>query len=243
MLLRASPKIRPPAASGSQRAWAFDSIERAAKFIQNLVIIFGIFGGAISLVYAQHDKRLDRTVGFTREYNSSARKSYLSLMTAWNKYAKENNFYDHSEQEQENLVIAFFGKNTGEDKIKEKSRDENLEDVLDFYDTLYICVDRSSCDRNSALDFFHPSITPLFETVAYYIFERRCAERDPSVGRGLEGMYYMEPEPWWSRYFWSLPASSSGTASEGKCILGHWIRAGGGRKSENIYFTAKHASP
>jgi hypothetical protein len=177
---------------------AFTSIERFAKFIQNVVIVFGIFGGAISLLYAQYDRRVDRTITFTKEFNSSVRKPYLTLMSAWNAYAREHDFYDHPE-EQETLINAFFVKY--ETKEESKNRDDNLEDVLDFYDTLYICVDKRSCDKNSALAFFHPSVTGVYETFAFHIFERRKAEKDPSVGKGLEALYRMESESWWSKYF------------------------------------------
>jgi len=82
----------------------------------------------------------------------------------------------------------------------DQARQQNLDNVLDFYDTLYICIDRRSCDRNSALDFFQPSITNLYEVFAPRLFSLRASQRDASVGKGLERLYGMKPEGWWSEY-------------------------------------------
>lgn len=171
----------------------FAAIERTAKFIQNIIIILGIFGGLFSLLYGQYDKRVDRTVSFTKEYNASVRKSLLSLFNAWNSYAGEQDFYSKTQDQQKDLVNSFFKSDQG--------RELYLDDALDFYDTLYVCVDRRSCDRNSALDFFGQSITSLYEAFAFRIFSLRESERDPSVGRGLERMYQMKPESWRRAYF------------------------------------------
>jgi hypothetical protein len=167
----------------------FDSIERIAKLVQNVVIIVGILGGGISLLHSQYDRRVERTVAFSKDFNSSVRKSYLSLLTAWDSYAGQQNFYDKDENGKKEIIENFF-------KADEK-RQPSLDDALDFYDTLYICVYRRSCDRNSALDFFGPSVTNLFQIFAFHIFDTRDADKDPSVGKGLELLYHMKRDSWW----------------------------------------------
>jgi len=176
----------------------FDSIERIAKFVQNLVIILGVVGGAITLLHSQYDRRVDRTIAFSKEFNSSVRRSYLNLMTSWNAYAEQNSFYRHSEDEQRKLINDFFKNDPAKDD--DKRREASFNDTLDFYDTLDICVSRRSCDRNSALDFFRPSITALYQVFAFHIFDRRNTEKDPSVGRGLEDLYRMKADSWWQMY-------------------------------------------
>jgi hypothetical protein len=170
----------------------FETIERVAKLIQNAVIILGIFGGVFSLLHAQYDKRVDRTLAFTKDYTSGVRKSYLSLVAAWNNYAEKQNFFQKDEGGQKQLIANFFGEDPG--------REQSFEDVADFYDTLYVCVDRRSCDRNSALDFFGSNASTFFESFAFHIFALREAHRDNTIGKGVEQMYRMTPESWWSTY-------------------------------------------
>src|SRR5262249_50769793 len=138
MDLRAAPKLYTGPANNpkSRGEKAFTSIERTAKFVQNLVIIFGIFGGAISLIYAQYDKRVDRAIVMTKEFNSNVRKTYLNLTSAWDHYARANTFTQQADKEA--FVNSFF---TEGNKEETKAREDNLKDLLDFYDKLYICMD------------------------------------------------------------------------------------------------------
>src|SRR5262249_7543127 len=104
----------------------FDTIERVAKLVQNAVIILGIFGGVFSLLHAQYDRRVDRTLSFTKDYTSSVRKSYLTLVAAWNNYAEKENFFQKDEAGQKQLLAQFFSEDQG--------REQSFEDVADFYD-------------------------------------------------------------------------------------------------------------
>jgi hypothetical protein len=200
MDLRASPKVRPPGGRAGKESRAFDSIERTAKLVQNLVIIFGILGGAISLMFVQYDKRVERTVTMTKEFNSSVRKTYISLTSAWDRYAGDNNFYE--QEDFEVFVNSFFASGN---KDHNKILEENLEDLLDFFDALYVCVNTRSCDRNSALMLFRTSIRRGFGPFAFHILARRVAEKDQSVGKGLEDLYHMELEPWYRKYIIVVP--------------------------------------
>jgi hypothetical protein len=171
----------------------FDTIERVAKLVQNAVIILGIFGGVFSLLHAQYDKRVDRTIAFSKDYTSGVRKSYLTLVAAWNNYAENQNFFQKDEGGQKQLIAKFFS--------EDPSREQSFEDVADFYDTLYVCIDRRSCDRNAALDFFGSNASTFFESFAFHIFALRAGHRDNTIGKGVEQMYRMTPESWWSAYF------------------------------------------
>jgi hypothetical protein len=158
-----------------------------ANVIKNLSIIGGILVAGISLIYSQYDRRLTRTFDFYKDYKETIRPDYLKLIVDWNVYARAvPGFQQLPHDGVKDVVVKFFaGKPDDETK---------LENVLDFYDTLYVCVKNRSCNKNSVIDLMGKQIEATYEMAAYYIAEVREKDRDRKYGEGLEQLYRAEPE-------------------------------------------------
>jgi hypothetical protein len=167
-------------------------IERYARIAQNVSIIIGVLGGALSLIIVQFDKRVERTLDLYRDYTNVVRKDFLDLDLKWAQFASPDpGILDKTPEEQKKTVYAFF------DTIENQRL---LANVLNFYDTLYVCVVNRACDRNSAIDLFGSTAKITFEISAHYIDVKRKTQRNDILGRGLEQMYRIRRESFFERY-------------------------------------------
>jgi hypothetical protein len=173
----------------------FKSLERYAKLAQNASIIIGIFVGMASLVVSQVDRRVTRTLEFGKSYNDGVRKDVLKLRNNWENYSRSiDNFFKAKGEEQRQIHLKFFDAN------------ENralLDNITDFFDVLWACVDARSCDRNTALDLFGRAIDRTYEVAAFYILDTRSKEKDRAkeFGAGLEKFFQADRELALFRYF------------------------------------------
>lgn len=168
-----------------RRRSKIDRIERIAKFVQNLTIIFGVFAGALALLTSQHDKRVQNVLALRTEFVAAVRSDYLKLLSDWNNYSPAAAILSASIDEQKQIVSDFF------------SKDENknaLLSVVDFFDTLSACIEYHACDRNTAIYLFQTTAQDVFEIAGFHIQADRQADRDPGFARGLETIYRMERE-------------------------------------------------
>jgi hypothetical protein len=175
-----------------QRARAFKAIDRYAKLVQNLTIIFGIFAGVISLFATQFDRRVARTIDMTKFYADRVRGDYLALSEQWDAATQSNDrFFQQSPDEMKRLVLDFF---------HNRDAHSRLINYLDFFDGLIVCIDNRACDRNSAIDYFSTSARFVYEMSAFYIADTRANDRDPTFGAGLERFNQLAREHLISRY-------------------------------------------
>ncbi len=108
-------------------------------------------------------------------------------MQDWNAYARSVPAFQQLPPDGiKDVVVKFFT-----DKPDDETK---LENVLDFYDTLYVCVKNRSCNKNSVIDLMGKQIGAAYEIAAYYIVEVREKDRDQRYGEGLEQLYQAEPE-------------------------------------------------
>jgi len=181
------------------RAALFRVIERYAKVIQNLTIILGIAVGVLSLLAAQYEKRVSKTVEFSKLYNEGVRKDYLSLRSRWDeRWKKFPNFSKLDKQKRKDLIVAFFDESSTDNG--KPSNHDLLTNILDFFDVLSVCVTHRSCDRNSTIDFFAPSGDFVFDIAGEYVLARRARDPDPQFGIGLEKFWRLSRECFLSRY-------------------------------------------
>jgi hypothetical protein len=135
-------------------------IEQYARITQNLVIILGVFGGIISLVVVQFDKRVARTLDLYKDYAAAVRKDFVELDFRWAQFAKEQpQVLDKNQEEQRRLVSTFFANVDNE---------RALANILNYYDTVYVCIINRACDRDSAIELFGLTAKPAFEISAHY---------------------------------------------------------------------------
>src|SRR5260370_6234121 len=143
----------------------FKAIERYAKLVQSLSIIFGIFAGAVSLLAAQYDKRVSRSIEFGKLYNDSIRVDHLKLVNKWEDYTRPlANFFTTGEEIRRQRVLAFF---------KDSENRKSLDNLLDFFEVVWVCVDHRSCDRNTTFDLFGAPIDNTYEVYHDYIMATR----------------------------------------------------------------------
>jgi hypothetical protein len=171
----------------------FARVERLAKLIQNLTIVFGVLAGLVAIFSARFDKRVDLVMTFNREYNDSIRKEYLGLISRWDKFAESAGYRrDLSLDDKKLMVLKFF---------KSTENVDSLRNISDFFYTLFVCVKGRACDRNTALDLFSNQAKTVFESFGFYILERRDLDKDETTGDGLEGIYRLNLEGYIFRYF------------------------------------------
>jgi len=158
-----------------------DTLSLAAQVVTNLSIVLGIFVAGITLLPDRYDRRVTTTLNLYQTYNEKIRNSYLDLVDKWQNYVHGVSDFRHMNQTgQEKVVLSFFA----DDVIRAK-----LENSLDFFDTLAICVNNRSCDTNTALDVLGKQVKNLYEISAYFTIEERSKDNDPTVGKGLEDLY------------------------------------------------------
>ena len=167
-------------------------IERYARLVQNLAVIFGIFGALFALLTSQFDKRVGRTLELYKDYSQAVRKDALDLDLRWAQFAVEHpNLFEKKIEEQQILVTSFF--DSAERRLA-------LINLTTFYDTLFICVQNGACDRNTAIELFGSTAKSTFEISGHYIETTRKAHRSNAFGWGLEQMYRLRKEGLFSRY-------------------------------------------
>ena len=174
-----------------------DKFEYFAKLAQNFAIIFGILcavGSLIyGLVYGEYDKRVTRTTELGREYNIYVKNDYLDLMAHWIRHTEQfGDIRKKPHEEMKKITLTFFENVDNERKYLT---------VLYFFDVLSVCIEKRSCDKNSALDLFDKTRGPAYENFGFYIFDVRERYELPSFGAGLEWVYQMEKEPETARLF------------------------------------------
>jgi hypothetical protein len=183
-----------------RRAILFTRIERYAKVVKNLTIILGIVGGVVSLLAAQYDKRVAKTLELSKLYNEGVRKDYLILRSRWDEHVPAD-FHKLDEAKQKDLIIAFFKSRPNQSEKEKVSNHDLLTNIVDFFDMLGICITHQACDRNSAIDFFASSGQFTFDVAAFYIFKRRKDDPDPDFGMGLESFWRLKRQCMLAKYF------------------------------------------
>ena len=154
----------------------FDIIERIAKIIQNLAIIFGIVVSGATLVYTQYEKRVDRSIEYKKDFNSIYLSKFASLSERWDDFSeKDNRIFSKDKSVQEAVVTEFYSK--GDNR-------HDLSELLDFFDSLWVCVHNHSCDKNASIELFGGQVKGLFEAAAFYIKKMRVEDRDAEIGIG-----------------------------------------------------------
>jgi hypothetical protein len=165
----------------SNKRTFLDTLSLAAQVVTNLSIVFGIFVAGITLLSDRYDRRVTTTLNFYQTYNEKIRDSYLDLVDKWQNHVHGFSDFRHMNQtELQKVVLEFFAN----DVMRAK-----LENLLDFFDTLAICVNSRSCDTNTALDVLGKQVKNLYEISAYFTLEERNKDNDPTVGIGLEELY------------------------------------------------------
>jgi hypothetical protein len=166
-------------------SWAnAEPIERAAKLAQNITIIVGVFAGIVTVVTNQYERRVQRTLDLRKEYIDKIRPDYLALTDQWDADPESAKVLTVDIPQQKQIVLKFF---------QDAAHRRELENYLDFFDTMYTCIDNRACDKNTALYLFKAHARSIFEFAAPYIYELRKLDRDPSVGEGLETFYNSKP--------------------------------------------------
>jgi hypothetical protein len=171
-----------------------DLIERLARFAQNVTIILGVFAGVLSFIASQHDKRVASVLDLRREYTGDIRGNFLQMMDSWNTLTLPDgaDFLKLKQGQQAAVVLNFF---------KDTKNRQPLNQIIDFFDTLYACLNRHACDRNTALYLFQDVAKQSFETGGYHIMAKRTNDGNPGYAHGLENIYSMNPELTLSSYF------------------------------------------
>ena len=167
------------------RAQKIDLIERIAKLVQNLTIIFGVFAGVFALLISQHDKRVQNVLTFRTEFTATVRPDYLTLISDWNSFPVTDKILTATQDEQKQIVSDFFAKEENE---------KHFLSVADFFNTLSACIEHGACDRNSVIYLFQDTATAVFEMAGYYIEAKRKEDQDPTFARGLENIYRLNSE-------------------------------------------------
>jgi hypothetical protein len=169
-----------------------DLIERLARFAQNVTIILGVFAGVLSFIASKHDQRVASVLDLRREYTGDIRGNFLQMMDSWNTFPEGTDFLKLKQDQQAEIVIKFF---------KDARNRQPLNQIVDFFDTLFACLDRRACDRNTALYLFHDVAKQSFETGGYQIMAKRQNDADPGYAHGLENIYAMHPQWAVTSYF------------------------------------------
>jgi hypothetical protein len=166
---------------------SLDTLAQAAEVVKNLSIIFGIFVAIVTLLSNLYDRRVATTLDFYKTYSDKIRTNYLDVTHKFNEYSdKIPNFLDLPHDEIKQKVIIFFSDN-------EDARN-CMENLVDFFDSLHICVTNRSCDRNTMIDVLGEQVDMLYQDFAYYIFDKREKDNDPGFGKGLQELYKIPRE-------------------------------------------------
>src|SRR5271166_4905005 len=173
----------------------FDYLERIAKIVQNFAIICGIFVSAATLVYTQYEKRVDRAIEYKKDFDSSYRAKYLAMSNRWNDFNDNDpkqRIFSPDNTVQKEAVIEFFAK---------KENNDDLNDILDFYDNLFVCVRNHSCDGNATIELFGTQAREISDEAEYYMRQLRSKDRDNRIGEGVEAIAQLQSEGLFSKLF------------------------------------------
>jgi hypothetical protein len=119
------------------------------------------------------------------------RPEYLKLISEWNAAPETSTILNMTQDEQKKVVLDFFEKRDHRDQLTA---------LVEFFETVALCVQHRACDRNTTLELFKITVDTLFEISAFYILETRKTDRDPAVGEGLERLYRLKSESFVERY-------------------------------------------
>lgn len=162
----------------SGRTPSLRTLERVAKVAQNVTIIAGVFAGVVTVLATQHDRRVQRTLDLRKEYVDGARKTYLELLDNWNTYSAkpENDVLKLKQAEQRLVTRRFF-------EVSKNRTDFN--NLVDFFETLSVCIEHKGCDKNTAIDLFGSQAKSVYELGWHYVEDLRKEDNDPSIAEGL----------------------------------------------------------
>ncbi len=196
-----------------------ERIESAAKIITNISIIFGLFTTGITLLHAQQEKSIDRTIDYRKDFNTQYIDRFNALANRFDDMfdsdpAQKSNTKSaitpmHEKQgsipasRTESKQDIFYGPDQCRkrdmiisffsDKQNKQNR-HDFGDIIDFYDYLWTCVRNHSCDRNASIELFQADAKELFHKYAFYIFWEQKDSHDELFGEGLESISKLDHE-------------------------------------------------
>lgn len=144
-----------------------------------------VAGGGFAVVqYLEKEKsdRVKSSLDFFERYNRAPIfGSRQKLDSAWfRNEARLDELLDttpFNDSEYRNFILKV---------IKSEGLEQNIFQLIAFYDSLEVCIRASICDSEAALSFLHSDAQALFRLHYNFIMSVRKSRKDPTVGFDLE---------------------------------------------------------
>jgi hypothetical protein len=176
------PKINLPAwESTSETVW---------KWVERLSWIWIIFG--IPLFFIEHHRQVERdkaaaTLEFVKRYQDNQLVTQrFALLSPWMKYNLQAFMMAKpSPLAVEDMVLKMVDA-SAESNSNQRDMREAIFSIVDFYETLQLCIDAGSCDRALAVSYFGQYAHQFFCLYKPYILKLRSQQRMLDYGNRLE---------------------------------------------------------
>jgi hypothetical protein len=162
----------------TERGWAW--VER----ITWIIVIFGIPLFFVEQYLQIQREKVSATLEFMKKYQDAHLVSQrFILLEPWTQYDLQTlRLANPSTRAMDDLVIALINKSAG------SSRDmrEAIFNIVDFYDTLELCIRAGRCDRKLAIAYFQGYAKQFFCLYSPYIQRLKNQQSMPEYGSRLE---------------------------------------------------------
>jgi hypothetical protein len=155
---------------------AYAKAERLRRYGQTLIL----FVGAIWAVFQYHthveEGRVAAVLGFQHELRADP------LYKAWRNVTISN--LDNLRAQANARKSGSKSWNAYSISLALKAKDD-LESMLSFYDSLSVCIDRSICDRDTAIQLFGRESSIVYTYYGAYISCNRTKFKDEGYAAGI----------------------------------------------------------
>jgi len=149
------------------------------SYLVAISTVIGIPAGLYGYFASQHDKRVETTFEFYKQFRADAfQQDWTLLITRWNANAADaqGRVAQGDMQGLQNLVVSLVSDDKGS---------AAMERVLSFFDELSACVENALCDHNAAYGLLKDQAEQMADAYGPYIVFIRDKYKNVNYGSGL----------------------------------------------------------
>jgi len=147
----------------------FASIKDMAETLSYIIIIIGAFFALYQYFEMKYSDRVKETLSYEKRLNDGEfLDAKVSINQAWQPY---QSFFEKLHQKtikSQNDKDKILDK-VAQKVIKNKNLSKDIDLLVDFYESLSICVKSDICDQTTALSFFSPYAEKFYQLHNLYI--------------------------------------------------------------------------
>jgi len=150
------------------------------------VVIFGIPLFFIEQNIRSQHERENNTLEFAKKYQDSQMVTYrFALLAPWMQYnIREMEAARPSRRVVDDFVMKLI--EVSKDSGKDADMRAAIFGIVDFYETLMVCVETARCDKQLAISYFEEYGRKFYCLYRPYILKLRDEQRVASYGQRLE---------------------------------------------------------